>query len=272
MPFGATTNQKTTSKKFDKSAPVFLDVTPGNRSIRIIGKEIQYKEVWYEKKPIILAVLVPNEDPDEAAEFEGFNGESWWDSPLNQFVQSLPEERRKREYAKTRFVVNVFDRTPVIKYNGSVYYPNQSGKYVILDDKGKVVSADQYSQPEPHNTVLVLNQSGGKADGKHLLQAIITASEQMMSYTTGKPISIYEGDLKIVTKAGEITTRQVYPDMNQSPTEVTQIYDLEAYVKPWPHAAQQELLDGGDYATIKKAYNLPYYPQLVDVSDDDLPF
>lgn len=254
MPFGKTlTNQKEVASKAT-GAPTFLNLKEGVRIIRVVGNEIQYKVIWLDKKPHIVAVLTDDE-------FQGYNGESWWDSPLNQYVQNLPEDEKKLAYAKTRFVVNVDDRTPVIIVNEVPIYPDAKGKYA------------SQGVPTPHNTIQVLEQSAGKEGGKHFLQLLVTASENMMNFKTGKRISITEGDLKIATKGTGIeTVRSIYPDMNQDPFTPTQVYDLASYVKPWPYAAQRELLEGADYNETRKKYKLQAYPQLVDVNEDDLPF
>jgi hypothetical protein len=231
-----------------------MNVSAGARVIRILGEEVQYRVFWTEvpvaqqdgstkelKRPFIIARFNP-----ETQEFEGHGKENSWECPFALFVKTLDEETAKKYYPKTRFVVNVYDRTAVLK-----------------NDQGFEYVDDETVGSEPHGKFLVLDQSAGKKGGKHFLQALITAGEQMRSNKNGKTIAITDGDLRIVTSGKDITTvRTVYPSFNQEPVVYVQtdLYDLWTYCQPWPFAAQQEILNGAEYTATREKYKLPAYP------------
>lgn len=254
MAFGSTLQQKKPIRA--NTANMFLPLTEGTRDVRILGAEVQSRVLWYNKKPVRIARLVGDS-------WRGHADESWYECPMNEWVKTLDDAEQKRAYAKIRFMVNVFDRTPVITEDGVTYWPNKNGKYFKKAEKGLI---EITGTPEPHNKVMVIDQSGGAEGGKHFLQSLITAAEQLMSMKTGKSISIHEGDLRIVTKGEGIeTNRSVYAGFNQEPLEVTEMYDLESFTVVWPHAAQRALLEGGDYNTIMSEFNIPMYPSLVSI-------
>jgi len=238
MAFGETLAQKKPVRNSNGSQDIFLDLKEGARDVRILGSEVQQKVIWYEKKPVRIARLVGDT-------WRGSGDENWYDCPMNEWVRSFDEAEQKKLYAKTRFLVNVFDRTPVIIVDGVTYYPNKSGKYFKKTDKGfeelrtevdaKNPSATIYT-PEPHNKVMVIDQSGGAEGGKHFLQSLMTAAENLMSMTTGKKIAIHDSDLRIVTKGEGIdTNRSVFAGFNQEPLEVTEMYDLDTFAVVWPY-------------------------------------
>lgn len=268
MAFGSTLEQKKPVRNSNGSQGIFLDLKEGARDVRILGSEVQVKVIWKDKKPIRIARLVEGT-------WRGFQDENWYDCPMNAWVNSHDEAEQKKLYAKTRFLVNVYDRTPVVTVDGVTYYPNKAGKYFKKTDKGfeelrtevdaKNPNATIYT-PEPHNKVMVIDQSGGAEGGKHFLQSLMTAAENLMSMKTNKHISINESDLRIVTKGEGIdTNRSVFAGFNQEPLTVTEMYDLESFAVVWPYEAQNALLNGADYSTVIAGWNIPMFPELKPV-------
>lgn len=268
MAFGSTLEQKKAVRNSNGSQDVFLNLKEGARDIRILGSEVQIRVCWYNKKPVRIARLVDGS-------WRGYEDENWYTCPMNEWVNSHDEAAQKKLYAKIRFLVNVYDRTPVVIVDGVAYYPNKADKYFKPEEKGfseLKTTADPNDPkatiytPEPHNKVMVIDQSGGAEGGKHFLQRLMTASENLMSMKTGKRIGIHESDLRIVTKGTDIDTdRNVFAGFNQEPLTVTEMYDLESFAVVWPYEAQNALLGGMDYATVIKEFEIPMFPELKPV-------
>jgi hypothetical protein len=261
MAFGSTRTKpqdKTQTGKFD---PVYLDVKAGKRVIRILSDEISYRVYWLDvnvksgdtlkiaRRPIIAARLY-----DGA--WKGHADENWYKNPYQEYISTLDEEAAKKLYAKTRFIVNVYDRTEVIKTADGVFYPDEKGNYSVTGEKA------------PHNTVMLLEGSSGKEDGKHLLQEIMDAQEDLRSMETSKPLTLFESDIVISTKGTGIDTkRKVNGGFNQLPVEFVQsdLYDLDSFVKPWPHQAIEDVMNGVEYGAVRDAYDLLAYPKKYDL-------
>jgi hypothetical protein len=264
MAFGDSTKQAATKQQTQNTDPVFIDLKSGSiRIIRILGDEVQFKEAWLEvpvkvgediktlKRPFIVAVFNPT-----TGYFEHPDHDRWYDNPISVMVNEMEEAEAKKNAPKTRFAVNVLNRTPAKK--------NEDGTFVYSDDG------------DPLETVQVLVQSAGKEGGKHFLQALLTSVEGLRNPKTRKPVGILETDLKVITKGTGIeTVRAVVPDFNQEPLDKEYVlYDLVSFYTPWPSGALQEIVDGAEYSDVRNRYKIPAFPTKVGtpLTEEDLPF
>lgn len=261
---------------FTTFSPIYLDQKDGKRTIRVVGDSlVVYREYWLEnvtykqgdsivkgKKPVIYGVL--NDDGD----LVGFEDENPYKNPYELWLKTQDEAIQKRLYGKWRFATNVYDRTPVIMHEGKVFYPNMKGDYILPPD----VTALNL-KPTPHNTVLILNGSSGKSDGKHMHQLMIDMNDVVMD-DEGNSTTIDNVDIIMVTRVTEDNTKRSFVSgMNTKPLDIAKsdLYDLESAIKPFPHAAIQAIMDGEDYDEVRLEYNLPKFPTKF-VDDEDLPF
>ena len=261
MAFGNSRQEERTKETTQKFDPIYLNSKQGKRVIRILGSEVSYKVYWLEvnvagkddtiskgQRPVIVAVYrdgewLAHEDDD-----------NWYENPYQAVINALPEEKQKGLYARTRFVVNVYDRTPVALINDLVVYPDDNGQYIS--------GSKEQPTTEPHNKIMLLEGSSGKVGGKHMLQKIMNISNELVSYSTGKPVTLADADIQMITNGQGIDTdRSFIPGMNQLPIEYahTDLYDLESFIKPWPHVAINALLTGAEYNATRDEYKLPAF-------------
>ena len=257
MAFGSAYKQQKTVQP-TTTATIWMDLKEGLRTGRILGNDVHFKVVWLEdvrvkdgkgKRPFIVGVL----DPDQGI-FVGADGKHYAkNNPLIDWINDQPEEIQKKVFPKQRFYVNFYDRTPVIKEDGVIYYPNSQKKYAVSGN------------PESNNQVMIIDQSSGKVEGKHFFAVLLNAADLFMNVKTGKPIGLTETDINILTKGtGNTTTRNVTAAFNQEPfTEDVKLYDLAGFAKPWPSEALAEIMNDADYNEVREKYNLPTTPQLM---------
>lgn len=222
---------KNTPKATAPTGDIFLKlVTAEFAEVRIVGNEVIFKEYWYKERPVIGGVL-----DVELGEFVGADGDNYYNNPMQDAVNALPDgDAKTKRFAKTRFVVNVFDRKA--------------------------------------NAMKILNQSAGKEGGKHFLGQLVAMNGNgaLLSRETGKPLKITETDLRIITSQSDpknplTITRMIVQGLNVDPFVPTQMYDLQSWIKPWPVDAMQEYLDGADYNEVRAKYGLTAFPTLKDV-------
>lgn len=183
--------------------------------------------------------------------------------PKDRYLLTEAEQKDVR----SRFFMNVYDRTPVIKLeNGSLIYPNGEQKFIYKQD-GKIVEAQ--GKPVRNNQIMIFEGSVSSGKGQNGLLNDIEAVSRTIFDDDNNLIPLTAVDLNIVTiGTGLQTKRTVFPGTNRDalPQEALtgQIYDLESFVKPYPTECIKQLKAGADYAELMKEYNIPYMPKLID--------
>ena len=260
----AAENNKSKSAAFS-NVPVYVPLKKGVVTLRLFPEDvIMWKEYWMEipvtrkdengnektsieKRPLILAVF-------NALDEEWENAESGYD-PVSQMLYNQSEEDRKKNYAKTRFAMNVLNRTLGKTNDDGAFIPHEDGS--------------------PWNVVQVLSQSASvKSTGKDFLSDLITVAQSMRG-SNGKPIQPHEGDIQVITtgeKFNEIK-RTVLPSYNQEPVDFSKFvrYDLEAFYKPYPFEMLQDIIDGAEWNETRERYGISAFPSK-EVQEEDLPF
>jgi hypothetical protein len=183
--------------------------------------------------------------------------------PKDRYLLSESEQKEVR----SRFFMNVYDRTPVIKLeNGSLVYPNGEQKFLYKQD-GKVLEAQ--GKPVRNNQIMIFEGSVSSGKGQNGLLNDIEAVSRTIFDDDNNLIPLTMVDLNIVTiGSGLQTKRTVFPGTNRDPLPeealTCQIYDLESFAKPYPAECIKHLKAGADYADVMKEYNIAYMPKLID--------
>lgn len=218
----------------------YLNVSPGERIIRILGSEKSFWRYW-----IRVNVNGKMEGRPIIAEYE---------NPIRD-CETLDEASRK---PTRRFVVNVLDRTPVlrVKGTGEIIYPDENGAYNAV---GKAVEG----KPEPLNEVRLLEF------GRSLMDEIMAYDGRMRSRVDySRVLRVTDVDLAlIITGQGKNRTIKVMQSFDESPVSVDEVFDLDEVIAPYPNEAIQALLDGENYLDVLSRFNLlrayrkvPYNP------------
>jgi len=191
-----------------------------------------------------------------------------WSNPLwkhieKNFAKGTPE----RSAIKTLCALNVYDMTPVIRYEGNVYYPDDNGEYTVQATlgNGKLVKPVD-GDPETLNAIRILEISTGEEGGKHTFQQLKNLVDSVED-TDGLIRRLPEFDLKLRTQGKDIkTTYSIRNTANFKPLpdSVQQLprYDLKTWLKPWPNEAIIKLIDGEDFNEVVEEYGIQQFPML----------
>lgn len=165
------------------------------------------------------------------------------DNPVKRYMDSLGEDHPKYRRASRQFLLNVLDRTPVQRGEGTVIYPDEFGAF---GGKGPV---------EPNNRVMILGF------GPQLMEQFTNLHNRMRNPKTGAAMAIQDFDLQIFTRGtGRDTKKSAIP----SPDHEAQLplqdairngprYDLKLATRPMPDEAQDRLLSGEDYTAVLRS-------------------
>lgn len=229
MTFGSTLKAASVSNVQEerKLAP-YLRLNPGEYTIRIVGQEQTFWRYW-----------IPVRVGDR---YEGRSVIAAYDNPIKTSDRLNDQAKRPSR----RFVVNVYDRTEVIRTpDGAVVYPDEFGSFSL---NGNPVSG----RKTPRNEVLILEF------GMDMMNEFLVQDGRMRSRKDhSKVLRVTETDLILVVRGqGRERTVKVMQGFNEDPVDVNEIYDLSEIVRPYPNEAIQELLDGQEYTDVLKKYNL----------------
>jgi len=204
-----------------------------------------------------------------------------WNNPLWQHIQANYTKTDKEWSAiKQMFAANVYDMSQVCQNVKGWYFYDSTGKgqydLSAYGPNGKVVTKAEdlpSSDAEPFalNQVRILEGSYGPTNGKSLFAAI-SGLHLDVEDPDGLVRSLTEFPIKLKTSGKGIdTTRAVsnFPSFGDLPLEVAQLprYDLSSWLKPWPDAMVQALLDGEDYNEMLKEYNIQMYPVIASTGE-----
>lgn len=288
MPFGVykSTRREVSSQSQPKDS-IFLNMRDeGNRLVRPFSEEQCYTEYWVarepsgenagrwvptfgydptdrrERRPIIMSVMRVDSEGNRTWEGTRDNPiERYWDALVDS--GDLTIEERRKIYAKQHMQINVMDLTQVkIDGDGNIVYPDIRNRY---PDSLKEIPA------APRRKICIMRGTSGKLlddddqlTGNHfhanLAKAVIGITNQ-----EGDPESPLLFTLRInIAGRGKDVRRTVSPTADYSPMdyENIQIYDLEGWLKPYPNAFIQDLLDGSDYNEAIKRHGIKLYPDL----------
>lgn len=267
-------SQETQTEGDQKRDWYWLDLHSGVRVFRILPEVDQFgnfvftdghtqpeSEIsWYEAWWTVIAggnevkrrIFLPNQ----------------FDNPLWRYVQENYEKGSpERKLVKQRFGVNVYDVTKVLfNEEGLAIYPDEKGKYMILAT-GKKLEVEAKGDPVPHNKILILEGSAGKAGGKHLLNQLFELTGNIDNPHTGEVATLSEVDLRVKTTGEKISTvRNFFPSSNFKPLpeDVVKMprWDIASWVKPWTDDAIERLIAGEDFNEIVEEYGIQLFPKL----------
>jgi len=189
-----------------------------------------------------------------------------------RLYEAMPKEvngkpNRNRKLANQRFAMNVLDKTKVIKLpDGRYAYPSENGQYYV-DSNG--VASKLEGTPTQLNQVRILEGSTGKPGGKHMLRGLgdlvgsVTHPED-----DERVLQLYEFDI-VLKVSGEGTDTMRSFNLGGNVQSLTEEYinlprfDLESWVKPWPHSIINALLDGEDFDEVMQGSGIVLIPQII---------
>ena len=290
MGFGSSAKKpKTQGQSTNTSTTHFMNIKRGIRTFRILPNtdEIRIKQHWLalegsgqwvpsfgynradkrDKRPITVAVFDPFD-----GEYGTWNGDSdnWYNNPINKWVDDadVDDETREKMYAKELFYLNVLNRT-LVKTDGDViHYPDPSNKYPSGTDS--IV-------PKSLNRVEVMQGSSGKVRdpktgdlvGKHLYAGLVgTIEGDEIDPVSGQRLTPDMYDIRLKTTGIDKETERnfsITANRDVINWNTYKAYDLKSWVKPWPDAAIQDLLDGAKYLEVVKTYNIMLFPEQVPI-------
>jgi hypothetical protein len=229
MAFGQTYEKKSTSTGSETRESPYLRLKPGERTVRVMDDDATMFWQYF------IDVNVDGKLQGRSLIVAGF------DNPIRRYMDSLGEGHPKHRRPSRRFVINVIDRTPVIRAeNGGTVYPDESGKFAVAGD------------PRPNNRMMILEF------GPSLMESLLTLHNRMRNLKTGEQMAIQQFDIQIFTRGqGRDTTKSAIPSVDPDaqsplPAELANAprYDLKLATRPLPDEAQTRLLDGEDYAGV----------------------
>lgn len=196
-----------------------------------------------------------------------------WDYIQKNFAKGAPE----RSTIKWLCALNVYDMTPVIHYEGNIYYPDNSKppKYRVQAyiGNGRLVTNPVEGEAAPLNKVRILEISTGEPGGKHTFQQLADLASTVED-SDGLIRRLPEFDLKLTTQGEGIKT--IYSIRNTAnfkplSEEVIKLprYNLHEWLKPWPDDAIVALLDGADFNEVVEEYNITLFPSLPTATTEE---
>jgi len=297
MAFGSSMRKKsdTSVTKSDKPRGIFispiLDLKPGLRQFRLLPAmplhevafngitiyapepEIGFAEYWItvkdSKNPKGSRKLRVFVDPQNR-----FDNYIW-----REVMEPMPKEVKgvknpERAMAKSKFAINVYDRTPVVfAEDGMPIYPNQAGEYLY---NGVTYDAGAKT---PRNAIMILEGSNGSEGGDHILGRIENLVNNMTHDVEGvdQAVPPYGYDIRItstipkggqpqdVTRAVLSTAIRKLPD--QDLVWSLPRYEIEHFYKPYPDEALKDLIEGVDVQEVFEAYDIVKWVRLPETPE-----
>lgn len=169
------------------------------------------------------------------------------DNPIKTMMDSLGEGHPRFRKVERRMVLNVLDRTPIVRWtDGRTIWPNEGGIFLNPETGEPLV------QPETqvNNRMYILEL------GSLLMQNFAHLHQNFRPKDDpSRQIPIQQVDVKITTfGSGKDTKRfAVATDVwGPLPKELANLprYDLKEVTKPMPNESVQRLLDGDDYSDV----------------------
>lgn len=181
---------------------------------------------------------------------------------------SLPEELAKK--VQKRFFINVYDRTPVIRQESYVLYPDHDRKYW----KGTKANRTEVTEkPAPNNSIMILEGSLG---GNKSLMAEIMSLYGDVQNNDGDVLPMTAFDIELSTRGTQLDkVTKAFGGINREPLTQKIItlprYDLVSWTRAWPNDAILEILGGADFDEVVKNYGIQLYVKKL-ITDEDMPF
>lgn len=209
-----------------------------------------------------------------------------WRNPFSDPLWKHISERfekgsKERKGFRTRFAINVLDKTPVLYTDdGQVVYPDGKGNYTrIASTSNKELPKPLTGDAKPLNKVRLLVGSSGAEGGNHDLQKLLDTVNDVDNPNTGEKAKPHHFDLKwkITGKEFNDIRRNFHLTANYTTLApafaLLPRYDLESWVRPWPHDAISELLEGRDLNELIEEYRIELYPKLMEApTQEDVDF
>jgi hypothetical protein len=171
-------------------------------------------------------------------------------NPIKAFMDTLEEGHPKYRRPSRRYLINVYDRTPVIRAEGQTYYADDRGNFPpqanVKDKDGFPLIA------EPNNRIMLLEY------GPSMMEDFMTLHKRIRNPETAVPMNIQEFDIRIMAKGvGRDMKKTPIPGTDRDSTKPLPDaiangprYDLQLATRPLPDEAQERLLAGEDYSTV----------------------
>lgn len=226
-------------------------------------EEVGFLSAWWE-------VMIDGSPQKRRLIMDAERDNARFNNPLWEYIQkTFAKGAKERSTIKWRCALNVYDMTPVIHYEGNVYYPDNSKpvKYAVQAGigNGKLVNPVD-GEAAPLNAVRILEISTGEPGGKHTFQQLADLANTVED-TDGLIRRLPEFDLKIMTTGEGIgTVYSIRNTANFKPLsdEVIMLprYNLREWLKPWPDEMITRLLAEEDYNELVEEYGITLFPSL----------
>lgn len=195
--------------------------------------------------------------------------EKRWSNPLWKYVEKKFEKGTpERSAFKNLCAMNVYDMTPVVEFEGNLFYPDDKGVYRVqaTAGNGRLVENAVEGDSKPLNEIRILEISTGEMGGKHTFQQLAELANSVED-SDGLIRRLPEFDLKLRTQGSGIKT--IYSIRNTSnfkplPDEVAHLprYNLRQWLAPWPDAAIEALLNEQDFNEVVEEHGITLFPSL----------
>lgn len=232
--------------------------------------EIGFLSAWWE-------VMIDGSPQKRRIIMDAERENARFNNPLWKYIQeNYAKGSPERKAIKWLCALNVYDMTPVVHWEGNVYYPDNSkpAKYAIQAGigNGKLVNPVD-GEVAPLNAIRILEISTGEPGGKHVFQQLADLANSVED-TEGLIRRLPEFDLKFTTQGEGIgTTYSIRNTANFKPLSNDVIalprYNLAEWLKPWPDEMIQRLLDGDDYNELVEEYNITLFPSLTSAEANE---
>jgi hypothetical protein len=238
MPFGQTYENNRAGGSSEVRESPYLRIKSGERIIRILDDDAV--GFWQ----YFIDVNVGGKITGRSIIVGGSN------NPIKRYMDSLEEGHPKYRRPSRRFLMNVYDRSPVIRVDGQTYYADDRGNF---PPQTNVKDKDGFPLiSEPNNRIMLLEF------GPSLMEDFMTLHKRIRNPETGTAMSIQEFDLRIMAKGtGRDMKKTPIPGTDRDSTKPLPEavadgprYDLASCTRPVPDEAQERLLAGEDYSTI----------------------
>lgn len=244
--------------------------TASLKDLTVVGpepeEEVAFLAVWW-------TVLVDGQPTQRRLILDP---ERRWNNPLWKYVEKKFEKGTpERSAFKTLCAMNVYDMTPVVEFEGNIFYPDDKGDFRVqaTAGNGKLVTNAVEGDSRPLNKIRILEISTGEMGGKHTFQQLADLANSVED-SDGLIRRLPEFDLKLRTQGSGIKT--TYSIRNTSnfkplPNEVAQLprYNLRQWLAPWPDAAIEALLNEEDFNEVVAEHNIVLFPSLPTATTEE---
>jgi hypothetical protein len=172
------------------------------------------------------------------------------DNPIKRMMASLGPEHPQFRKVERRMLLNVLDRTPVVRWtDGTTLYADAGGVY-HNPESGAILSNPAVV---PNNRVMILEFGPQLMDFFVMYDGRVRNPENM-----AEVLPIQRLDLSVMTMGSGLTTKRTVMtsgDVGPLPAELANLpkYDLRKLTQPMPNEAIQRILDGADYGDVLKS-------------------